>query len=90
MGILIPRGGGANTHEVPASVRVKDAMRAEPGLLPRIVDALRAVIASGLERATGAGPGRVALAEMAAGCARRYAEWVDVSLFADAAFVRDD
>ena len=30
----------------------------------------------------------MALAEMAAGCARRYAEWVDVSLFADAAFVR--
>ena len=56
-------------------------------MLPRIVDALRAVIASGLERAS-AGPGRVALAEMAAGCARRYAEWVDVSLFADAAFVR--
>ena len=81
------RGGGANTHEVPASVRVKDAMRAEPGLLPRIVDALRAVIASGLERAS-AGPGRVALAEMATGCARRYAEWVDVSLFADAAFVQ--
>ena len=66
MGNLNPRGGGANTHEVPASVRVKDAMRAEP-LLPRIVDALRAVIASGLERAS-AGPGRVALAEAAAGC----------------------
>ena len=79
------RGGGGADDEVPASTRVKDAMRAEPGLLPRIVDAIRAVIASGLERATGPG---AALAEAAAGCARRYAEWVDVSLFSDEAFVR--
>lgn len=85
--------GGADADETPASVRVKDAMRAEPGLLPRIVDALRAVIASGLERATGVTgvtgvTNPVSLAEMAAGCARKYAEWVDVSLFASASFVQ--
>ena len=61
------RGGGGADDEVPASTRVKDAMRAEPGLLPRIVDAIRAVIASGLDRATGPGAVNVLVARCRSG-----------------------
>ena len=74
--------GTYGPNEVPPSVRVKDAMRADAGLLPKIVEALRVIVATGIERRS------FQIVAAGADTARRYAEWVDVSLFTDGAFMR--
>ena len=81
---LRPHGAaGDPTHAVAPSVRVKDALRADADvaqtggiLAPMIVR----IIAGG-------GDATVAVAAAAASTARRYVEWMDVSLFTGEGFV---
>ena len=83
---LRPRGAaGDPTHAVAPSVRVKDALRADSDALPKLAESWRAMIAYG--SSPGGGDATVAVAAAAASTARRYVEWMDVSLFTGDGFV---
>ena len=83
---LRPHGAaGDPTHAVAPSVRVKDALRADADALPKLAESWRAMIAYG--SSPGGGDATVAVAAAAASTARRYVEWMDVSLFTGEGFV---
>ena len=83
---LRPHGAaGDPTHAVAPSVRVKDALRGDADALPKLADVLTRMIA--VRIIARGGDATVAVAAAAASTARRYVDWMDVSLFTGEGFV---